>query len=388
MQNCECCLYSSNHPLGLEFVSGVCTGCFTFEEKNTIDWSEREANLNDIVKVYKKSSRGYDCVIPVVGDAEDYYVTSKVLSLGLRPLIVAVNDYYKNDIGWHNLHNLITYFDVDSIVYNPDLSTYKELVRTSLRKYNHVLLPFLQLHTSFPVHIAVQRRIPLIIWGQNQSLEQVGKFSHYDFVEMTNWSREENDLFNVNIDTLISNGAQVNERYLNYYQYPKAKSINQRGVRGIYLSNYFRWDPIKQNSEAINYNYKPEKTLMTFDFFERAGSSVYYGIHDLLKFKRVGYRKVIDQLSREIRHSRIARSQASIAYNIYANYSPSIELFFDWLDVSQSGKKWFIDKHLQKEVDALLSNENFTFPVGNQLEKFKEVANEPSEHFIAFGKGI
>ena len=57
-------------------------------------------------------------MIPVVGDAEDYYVTSKVLSLGLRPLIVAVNDYYKNDIGWHNLHNLITYFDVDSIVYN------------------------------------------------------------------------------------------------------------------------------------------------------------------------------------------------------------------------------------------------------------------------------
>ena len=95
MQNCECCLYSSNHPLGLEFVSGVCTGCFTFEEKNTIDWSEREANLNDIVKVYKKSSRGYDCVIPVVGDAEDYYVTSKVLSLGLRPLIVALTTIIK-----------------------------------------------------------------------------------------------------------------------------------------------------------------------------------------------------------------------------------------------------------------------------------------------------
>ena len=53
MQNCECCLYSSNHPLGLEFVSGVCTGCFTFEEKTQLE--RAEANLNDIVKVYKSS---------------------------------------------------------------------------------------------------------------------------------------------------------------------------------------------------------------------------------------------------------------------------------------------------------------------------------------------
>lgn len=388
MQTCSRCLYTSNHPFGLEFVSGLCTGCLTFQEKNIINWRERKASLHDIIKAYKKKSSTYHCVIPVVGDAEDYFVLSKVLSLGLNPLIVVVNDYFKNDIGWHNLHNLITHFDVDSIIYNPDLTTYKELVRTSLRKYQHVLLPFLQLHTSFPVHIAVQRRIPLVIWGQNQSLEQVGKFSHHDFVEMTNWSREENDLFNVNTDKLISNGAQVNKRSLNYYYYPNADNINLRGVRGIYLSNYFRWDPIKQNSEAIDFYYKPEKTSMTFDYFERAGSSVYYGIHDLLKFKRIGYRKLLDQLSREIRHERVKRSQAALACKSYANYLPSVELFFKWLGVSDSGKKWFIDHHLQKELDTLLSYENCTTIVGNEIEKFCAVAHEPEEHFIPFGKGI
>ena len=112
-----------------------------------------------------------------MGDAEDFFVLQKVLKLGLNPLLVSVNDYFKNDIGWHNLHQLITYFDVDSMVYNPDISVYKDLVRTSLRKLDHILLPFLTLHTSFPVHIAKQRKIPLIVWGQNQSVEQVGKFS-------------------------------------------------------------------------------------------------------------------------------------------------------------------------------------------------------------------
>ena len=83
-------------------------------------------------------------------------------------------------------------------------------------------------------------------------------------------------------------------------------------------------------------------------------------MHDFLKFKRIGYRKQIDQLSREIRHGRIKRSQAALAFNSYANYIPSIELFFKWLDVSESGKKWFYDHHLRQELDALSSFENCT----------------------------
>ena len=39
--------------------------------------------------------------------------------------------------------------------------------------------------TVFPVQISVKYKIPLIIWGAHQGLEQVGMFSHYDDVEMT-----------------------------------------------------------------------------------------------------------------------------------------------------------------------------------------------------------
>ena len=101
----------------------------------------------------------------------------------------------------YNLHNLITHFDVDSFVFNPNINVYKDLVRTSLRKFDHILLPFLSLHTSFPVHVAKERKIPLIIWGQNQAVEQVGKFSHHDKVEMSKWGRKEHDLFNCDINT-------------------------------------------------------------------------------------------------------------------------------------------------------------------------------------------
>ncbi|WP_200833628.1 hypothetical protein, partial [Spiribacter roseus] len=125
-------------------------------------------------------SRTYDCVVPVQGDAEDYFVVRNALSLGLRPLVVGINDYFLNDIGWHNLQNLITYFDVDSVLYNPDLQAYKALVRTTLRKFNHVLWPALALHTSYPVHVATERRIHIVLWGGLQPNEQVAKFPHLD----------------------------------------------------------------------------------------------------------------------------------------------------------------------------------------------------------------
>jgi len=305
MQHCPNCLYPISHPFGLEFNGSFCTGCQTHNEKYSIEWAGRELLLEEKIKSAKKRRRTYDCVVPVVGDAEDYYVVSTVLARGLAPLVVCVNDYFKNDIGWHNLHNLITKFDVDSVVFNPDLHTYKELIRTSLRKFDHVLLPFLQLHTSFPVHLAYSRRIPLIIWGQNQAVEQVGKFSHNDRVEMSRWGRREHDLFGVEIEELTGTGAQVFDRDLNYYRYPSIRGLGQRKLSGLYLSNFMPWDPLRQNAAMVDFGFIPEHNAGSFDVYERAGSSVYYQIHDLLKLKRVGYRKISDHVAREVRHGRI-----------------------------------------------------------------------------------
>ena len=42
--------------------------------------------------------------------------------------------------------------------------------------------------------MAVKFKIPLIVWGAHQGLDQVGMFSHPDEVEMTRKYRKEHDL--------------------------------------------------------------------------------------------------------------------------------------------------------------------------------------------------
>ena len=120
MQNlieCKKCLYKEDHPFGITFKDGICSGCITHAEKDNLDWVPIQDSLLSLIYKYKKLSKShYDCLIPVKGDAEDYFVVSKVLEMDLKPLLVSVNDYFLNDIGWHNLHNLITYFDLDSFI--------------------------------------------------------------------------------------------------------------------------------------------------------------------------------------------------------------------------------------------------------------------------------
>ena len=391
MKSCKYCLYHSKHPFGMTFNDGECLGCITHKEKYNLDWSERYSLLEDKVKRIKNISKTYDCIVPVMGDAEDYFIVQEVLKLGLNPLIVSVNSYFYNDIGWTNLHNLITHFDLDSWVYNPELQTYKELIRTSLRKYNHMYLPWIQLHTSFPVHVAKEKSIPLIIWGGNQSIEQVGKFSHKDSVEMSSWSRVEHDLFGKDISTLIGNGAQINERKLNYYHYPdNLKSLSNK-VKGLYLSNYLPWDSLRQNhSVSINHGFKAETNAFSFDPYERSGSSVYYQIHDLLKFERLGYRKITDHCTREIRHGRLSRTEAIKLENKFINNRVNIKPFFNWLNVSKTGVEWFVNHKLKKSQnlisDSKTEYKNHNFP--QKVKKLLVKSSKPHENFITYGKGI
>ncbi len=389
-KSCSKCLYTSEHPFDLNFKNKVCSGCITHDEKDYLDWKERYFYLESLISKIKRNKRGYDCIVPVIGDAEDFYTLSKVISLGMSPLIVSVNDYFKNDIGWQNFHQLITHFDVDSIVYNPDIRTYKELVRTSLRKHDHVLLPFLQLHTSFPVHVAYERKIPLVIWGQNQSIEQVGKFSHLDEVKMSRWSRRQHDLFEIELDDLIGSGGQINRRYCNYYNYPKVYNLDRRGIQGIYLSNYFRWDPLYQNKSTMIYGFQPEKNYYSFDTYERAGSSIYYKVHDLLKYKRNGYKKIRDHLTREIRHKRISRSAALKLEAEYLKVKVNIKHFFDWLEVSKSGYEWF-KKHRLSEVEHLITESNdklYEPTLPSSIKKMISKSKSVHQEFLLFDKGI
>ena len=115
-----------------------------------------------------------------------------------------------------------------------------------------------------------------------------------------------------------------------------------------YLSNYTKWDQWEQDKKMQQqFNAKGVKCNGSFDSLYRTNSYVYYGIHDALRFKKFGYFKMRDHLSREIRLGRISLEQALKIYKNKIRY-PNIEVrdFFIWLGCAEKSIPW-LTKELQ-----------------------------------------
>ena len=71
-------------------------------------------------------------------------------------------------------------------------------------EHQNIYWPILAGHTVFPLEVARNYKIPLIIWGAHQGLEQVGMFSHEHEVEMSRRYRENHDLFGIEAQDLMT----------------------------------------------------------------------------------------------------------------------------------------------------------------------------------------
>ena len=80
MKFCKRCFYPESHPLNIIFdEDGICSGCRVHEEKFHINWSEKEKSLQKILNQYKSTSGlNYDCIIPVSGAKDSYYIVNLV----------------------------------------------------------------------------------------------------------------------------------------------------------------------------------------------------------------------------------------------------------------------------------------------------------------------
>lgn len=354
MQICHRCLYTSFHPLNLTFdEEGICSGCRVHEEKDRLDWKEREQKLVAILQNYKNTSgNNYDCIIPVSGARDSYFIVHTVKNkLGMNPLLVTYNKHYNTDIGIRNLVNLRIKFDCDIITLTVKPQTVKKITRATMRKMGSIYWHCIAGQTVFPVQMAVKLKIPLIIWGAHQGIDQVGMFSHLDEVEMTRKYRKEHDLMGFEAEDLVDEFDMVTEEDVRQYKYPDDKELEKVGVRGIYLNNYVRWDSKAQHEEMIRlYNYESGVQRGTFDTYNDVDCFHYSDLHDYIKYVKYGYGKVTDHACREIRLKRLTREEALNLVKKYEHLPTSLDLFLNWIGMTETGFNYLIDQHRNENL--------------------------------------
>lgn len=363
---CVRCLYNEAHPLGLTLdEEGICSGCKIHEEKDSLDWEDRWDKLEKIVKPYRSGgSFTYDCIVPVTGGNDSYFIVHIVKNkLGLNPLLVTYNKYFNTPLGIENLANLRIKFNCDILIQNVNPVSVRRITRTTLRKFGSIYWHCLAGQTVFPVQTAVFQKIPLIIWGGHQGVEQVGMFSHTHEVEMTRRYRKDHDLMGFEADDLLSMFDTLKEEDIWQYRYPDDNTLNSVGVRGIYLGNYLRWDPKAQHDQMVQYyGYKSATFDRTFDTYDHVDCFNFMDLHDVLKLYKHGYSKVTDHACREIRHGRLDKNQAlHLVRRLEQRPMKFSSLFGEWLGITEKSLAFLMDQHRNNKYWEETSPGNWIF---------------------------
>jgi len=355
MRFCKRCLYPENHPLNIVFdEEGVCSGCRVHEEKDALDWKPRGEKLKEILNLYRNTSgNNYDCIIPVSGARDSHFIVHTIKKVyGMNPLLVTYNKHYNTDVGIRNLAWLRMQLDCDIMTLTVNPETVKKITRASMRKMGSIYWHCLAGQTVYPVQVAVKFKIPLIIWGAHQGIDQVGMFSHLDEVEMTRKYRKEHDLMGFEAEDLVDEFDGITKTDIVPYIYPDDKELERVGVRGIYLNNYIRWDTKAQHEEMIRlYKYESYPQTRTFDTYNDVDCFNYSDVHDYIKYVKHGYGKVTDHASREIRLRRMSREEGIQVAHHYTNIEPkNLELFLQWIGMTENSFHYIIDQHRNKEI--------------------------------------
>lgn len=355
MRYCARCLYPENHPLYLTFDEmGVCSGCRVHEEKDILDWNSRAENLKKIFECYRnKDGKSYDCIIPVTGARDSYFIVHTVKNIyGMHPLLVSYNKQYNTMRGIRNLAYLRTLFgcDISALTVAPE--RVKKITRATIKKFGSIYWHCIAGQTVYPVQASVRLKIPLIVWGAHQGIDQVGMFSHLDEVEMTRKYRKEHDLMGYEAEDLLGDGLE--EPDLRPFMYPSDKEIEKVGVRGIYLNNYIRWNSKQQHEDMIvAYGYESAKARRTFDTYNDVDCFHYSDLHDYIKFLKWGYGKVSDHASREIRLKRLIREEGIELVRKYQDIEPKAEtlkLFLEWVGFAEKEFFEYINQFRDRRV--------------------------------------
>ena len=315
---CTQCTYPSSSAVPLLFNDkGVCSGCGTNSEKNKIDWERRKLLFENLIQEYKSENNYYDCIIPVSGGKDSYWQIHKIKEYGLNPLLVTYNGNNYSETGIKNLNNMREVFDVDHIFFTPSINLLKKMNRVCQK-----LMGDMNWHAhagifTYPVRVAVEKKIPLMIWGEHGFMDLGGMHSYKDLVEFTYRYRHEHCMRGFEWYDIIQASKKFNdeifENEIIQWKYPEDKLIEKVGVRGIYISNFFKWDANEHGPLMIK-KYGFKESEIPFERTYRRMSNLddihENGIHDYMKWIKFGYGRATDHTSKDIRSNKLFRTNA------------------------------------------------------------------------------
>lgn len=346
MHYCTRCVYPAATVNSIFDDDGVCSACQSSEELAELItddfWAERKQRFEKLVDQYRgRSDSEYDCIVPVSGGKDSYWQTYLVKEIyGMKPLLVTYHGNNYLPEGQGNLDRMRDVLGVDQMVFGPSVDTLRKLNRIGFK-----LMGDMNWHCHagikiVPMKVAVQMNIPLLVWGEI-TWTVAGMFSADDHVEYNKRTVMEHDLRGYSFKDMITADESLTEQELLWLKFPSDESLSRVGVRGIYVGNYFNWDP-NEHARLMHEKYQFEFARQKFERTYRTMSNLddmhENGLHDYMKFVKFGYGRASDHASKDVRDGYMTREEAVEMVKKYDHVKPQRDLsrWLEYVDMSES----------------------------------------------------
>jgi len=376
MKYCKKCIMPATRPEQVFGQDGVCDACRSVERKKEIDWSARDREFREILDRYRSPTGWYDCIIPVSGGKDSVFQALTMRDrYGMNPLCVNHIPCEITEVGQQNI-TFMRELGFDMIQVGANRKAYREMVRIGFQKLGDCCWPeHIGIFTA-PVRVAVQYRVPLLIWGENSQFEYGGPAAKKDNHYLDrNWL-EQFQMLGYRINDVVNDGIKLND--IKTFHYPTDAEIRDVGVTGLFMGHFLKWDTAQNIEAALSLGWSPNPegpVENAWNAYENLDCKWIGGLHDYMKFIKYGYSRATDQLCIEIRHGRMTRDQAIDALmqssegKVPWRYIPD---FLDYLGLQKGEFLATLDRFTNKRIfecdsKGILARD----PDGNLIPKFK-----------------
>ncbi len=365
LKYCTKCLMPNTKP-NLSFKKGVCDTCDYHKNhklfKGKINWRKRETEFNKLVnKIKKKNAPNFDALVPVSGGKDSIFQVDRLLNKGLRILAVNIDYGIKTKIGISNLQK-ISNMGATLITVRPNLKIHKKILKISFVKYGDPdLMSHCMLH-GFPIRMAVNLKIPLVLLGENSAIEYSGSVNKYDEKKINlKWFKKYAASFGTT-PKIFSKKHNIEYKLVKKYDLPT--NIELKKINAVFSSYFFKWNSHNNLSVAKKHGFKSLKKPSEGTYRNYVGIDEKINrIHQYLKYLKFGYGRATDHVCEDIRNGKISREAAKrlvIKYDRVPISKYYYKEFINLIGISE-GKFFDVLKKFANKKIFIIKGKKFLF---------------------------
>ena len=348
--SCKNCCNISTRPRIQFDERGWCNACQWSEEKKTIDWNSRLAELNNLFEETKNESGGYDCIVPVSGGKDGSYVSYNLKKLhGHSPLAVTIRPSLEMGLGKQNLEGFVN-SGFDHIHISTSREAMRQLDRHGFIEKGFPYYGFLvAIHTAI-LRIAVSLGIKLIVYGEDGEVEYGGSTETKN-VATYDTSYQRKIYLEDGYEKVIAK-LDVSEADLYFFTFPDEDEL--KDIKLTHWSYYEPWDSYRNYLTAKQHcglQVNPGANLGTFTNFAQ-NDQYLYALHTYLMYLKFGFGRATQDVGIEIRRGAMTREQGINLVRLYDPFYPDdfISYYLEYYQMTEEEFSSILDKWANKDL--------------------------------------